>query len=148
MMDMCWDMDPDKRATFTQLKKTIVSLQSASLEQESPFMDLDFIVQEQLRGELSCETRTYATLPSTGAGVCLFLYSNLTLHITLYYTHTISLSFTLICCLALSFHPEDCSIVLSLAPESVHLPSAAAEESTSIATVNSPAIEQCECEYS
>ena len=58
MMDMCWDMDPDKRATFTQLKKTIVSLQSASLEQESPFMDLDFIVQEQLRGELSCEIRT------------------------------------------------------------------------------------------
>ena len=52
MMDKCWDMDPDKRATFCQLKKTIESLQSASLEQESPFMDLDFIVQEQLRGEL------------------------------------------------------------------------------------------------
>ena len=89
-----------------------------------------------------------ATLPSTRVGVCLFLYSNLTLYITLYYTHTISLSFTLICCLALPLHPEDCSIVLPLAPESVHPPSAAVEKSTSIATVNSPAIEQCECEYS
>ena len=89
-----------------------------------------------------------ATLPYTRVGVCLFLYSNLTFHITLYYTHTISLSFTLICSLALSFHPEDCSIVLPLAPESVHPPTAAVEESTCIATGNSPAIEQCECEYS
>ena len=52
MMDKCWDMDPDKRATFLQLKKTTDRLVAASVEQESPYMDLNFVVQEQLRGEL------------------------------------------------------------------------------------------------
>ena len=52
MMDKCWDMDPDKRATFLQLKKTTDCLVAASVEQESPYMDLNFVVQEQLRGEL------------------------------------------------------------------------------------------------
>ena len=52
MMDKCWDMDPDKRVTFLQLKKTTDRLVAASVEQESPYMDLNFVVQEQLRGEL------------------------------------------------------------------------------------------------
>ena len=51
MMDNCWDMDPDKRATFSQLKKIIDHLITASKAQESPYMDLNFVVQEQLHGK-------------------------------------------------------------------------------------------------
>ena len=51
MMDNCWDMDPDKRATFSQLKKIIDRLITASIAQDSPYMDLNFVVQEQLRGK-------------------------------------------------------------------------------------------------
>ena len=52
MTDNCWDMDPDKRATFRQLKKTMDSLITASKAQDSPYMDLNFVVQQQLQGEL------------------------------------------------------------------------------------------------
>ena len=52
MVDNCWDMDPGKRATFAQLKKTIDRLLIASKAQDRPYMDLNFVVQEQLRGEL------------------------------------------------------------------------------------------------
>ena len=52
MTDSCWDMDPDKRATFLQLKKTLDRLITASLGQDWPYMDLNFVIQEQLRGEL------------------------------------------------------------------------------------------------
>ena len=52
MMDKCWDMDPDKRATFLQLKKITDCFVTESVKQESPYMDLNFVVQEQLRGEL------------------------------------------------------------------------------------------------
>ena len=52
MMDSCWEMDPAKRATFLQLKKIFDSLLRASLLQSCPYMDVVFVVQEQLRGEL------------------------------------------------------------------------------------------------
>ena len=52
MMDKCWNMEPDKRATFCQLKKIVDCHITASKAQDSPYMDLNFVVQEQLRGEL------------------------------------------------------------------------------------------------
>ena len=52
MTDNCWEMDPGKRATFAQLKKTFDRLISASLEHDRQYMDLIFAVQEQLRGEI------------------------------------------------------------------------------------------------
>ena len=52
MTDNCWDMDPDKRATFRQLKKTMDRFITASKAQDSPYMDLNFVVQQQLQGEL------------------------------------------------------------------------------------------------
>ena len=52
MTDSCWDMNPDKRATFLQLKKTFDRLITAALDQDWPYMDLAFVVHEQLRGEL------------------------------------------------------------------------------------------------
>ena len=52
MMDSCWEMDPAKRATFLQLKKIFDGLLRASLLQSCPYMDVVFVVQEQLRGEL------------------------------------------------------------------------------------------------
>ena len=52
MTDNCWDMDPEKRVTFCHLKKTVDRLLTASKAQDSPYLDLDFVVQEQLQGEL------------------------------------------------------------------------------------------------
>ena len=49
MTDSCWDMDPDKRATFSELKYTLDSLLPES--QESPPVDLDCELQQQARGE-------------------------------------------------------------------------------------------------
>ena len=54
MQDSCWDRNPDKRATFSQLKKTMDCLLATSHEQEIPFMDLDVIVQAQLQGKQHC----------------------------------------------------------------------------------------------
>ena len=52
MTDNCWDIDPDKRATFRQLKKTMDCFITASKAQDSPYIDLNFVVQQQLQGEL------------------------------------------------------------------------------------------------
>ena len=49
MTKSCWDIDPKKRATFLQLKKTFDGLLRASLLEDRPYMDF---VQEQLQGEL------------------------------------------------------------------------------------------------
>ena len=49
MTESCWDMDPDKRATFSELKCTLDSLLPES--QESPLVDLDSELQQQARGE-------------------------------------------------------------------------------------------------
>ena len=56
MLTKCWDLDPDTRATFSELKSTLEDLQSTT--EESPPVDLDYELQQQARGEqqhgLSC----------------------------------------------------------------------------------------------
>ena len=56
MLTKCWDMDPDTRATFSELKSTLEDLQSTT--EESPPVDLDYELQQQARGKqqhgLSC----------------------------------------------------------------------------------------------
>ena len=49
MTDNCWQMEPDKRATFSQLKNTLDRLLSGG--QRSPPVDLDCELQQQARGE-------------------------------------------------------------------------------------------------
>ena len=49
MTDNCWQMEPDKRATFSQLKCTLDRLLSGG--QDSPPVDLDCELQQQARGE-------------------------------------------------------------------------------------------------
>ena len=50
MMDSCWEMDPDKRATFSVLKRTLNGLLPDS--QQTPPVDLDCELQQQAKGEL------------------------------------------------------------------------------------------------
>ena len=50
MMDSCWEMDPDKRATFSVLKRTLNGLLPDS--QQTPPVDLDSELQQQAKGEL------------------------------------------------------------------------------------------------
>ena len=52
MTERCWDVDPAKRATFFQLKKIFDGLLRAALLESCPYMDVVFVVQEQLLGEL------------------------------------------------------------------------------------------------
>ena len=49
MTDNCWQMEPDKRATFSQLKSTLDRLLLGG--QHSPPVDLDCELQQQARGE-------------------------------------------------------------------------------------------------
>ena len=49
MTDNCWQMEQDKRATFSQLKSTLDRLLSGG--QDSPPVDLDCELQQQARGE-------------------------------------------------------------------------------------------------
>ena len=49
MTDNCWQMEPDKRATFSQLKSTLDRL--LLVGQDSPPVDLDCELQQQARGE-------------------------------------------------------------------------------------------------
>ena len=49
MTDNCWKMDPDKRATFSQLKSTLDRLLAGG--QGSPPVNLDCELQQQARGE-------------------------------------------------------------------------------------------------
>ena len=57
MTDNCWDMKPEKRATFPQLKKIFDRFITSSLDQDDQYMDLNCSVQEQLRGEICIEAR-------------------------------------------------------------------------------------------
>ena len=46
--DKCWDVDPDNRATFSQLKR---ALNSFLVEcQEQPPVDLEYALHQQARG--------------------------------------------------------------------------------------------------
>ena len=57
MTDNCWDMKPEKRATFPQLKKIFDRFITSSLDHDGQYMDLNCSVQEQLRGEICIEAR-------------------------------------------------------------------------------------------
>ena len=52
MTDNCWDMKPEKRATFPQLKKIFDRFITSSLDHDGQYLDLNCSVQEQLRGEI------------------------------------------------------------------------------------------------
>ena len=49
MLTKCWDMDPDTRASFSQVKSILEDLQSTT--EENPPMDLHYELQQQARGE-------------------------------------------------------------------------------------------------
>ena len=51
MVDKCWDMDPENRATFFQLRRALEDLMVESKLQGRTFMDLEVAIREQLRGE-------------------------------------------------------------------------------------------------
>ena len=52
MTDNCWEMKPEKRATFPQLKKIFDRFITSTLDQDGQYMDVNCSVQEQLRGEI------------------------------------------------------------------------------------------------
>ena len=49
MLTKCWDMDPDTRASFSQVKSILEDLQLTT--EENPPVDLDYELQQQARGE-------------------------------------------------------------------------------------------------
>ena len=55
MTDNCWEMKPEKRATFPQLKKIFDRFITSTLDQDGQYMDVNCSVQEQLRGEICKE---------------------------------------------------------------------------------------------
>ena len=50
MTDCCWETEPDKRATFSVLKRTLDGLLPDS--QQTPPVDLDCELRQQAKGEL------------------------------------------------------------------------------------------------
>ena len=51
MVDNCWDMDPEKRANFFELRRALEDLIAASKVQGKSYMDLELAVQKQFQGE-------------------------------------------------------------------------------------------------
>ena len=49
MLTKCWAMDPDTRASFSQVKSILEHLQSTT--EENPPVDLHYELQQQARGE-------------------------------------------------------------------------------------------------
>ena len=75
MTDNCWDMKPEKRATFPQLKKIFDRFITSSLDHDDQYMDLNCSVQEQLRGEICIEARITRVWLCTLTCSCAALHS-------------------------------------------------------------------------
>ena len=105
MTENCWDMKPEKRATFPQLKKIFDRFITSSLDYDGQYLDLNCSVQEQLRGEICKEAEV------TRVWLCTLSCSCAALHSLWLYLLSVPL--------------EESSAVLAIAPRAAPPPASA-----------------------